>query len=320
VLTHGFVVDEQGRKMSKSLGNTIVPQQIIAESGAEVLRLWVSMVDHRDEVRLGRAVLARTVEAYRKIRNTFGWFRTGDFQPSADTVPLDRQISTALCTASAVARLVEDAYAAYDFQAIFHAVNEFVTVELSAFYADVAKDRLYTLRATSPERRSAQTACYLVADTLTRLLAPILPVTMEEVWRHLPERAERSVHLASFRLGIEGWNDEVLDARWSRLLEVRATVNQALEVSRQNKEIGSALGAHVALSASGTLADLLEGASHDLPMLFITSSVSVTVRSTPLDVVVRKASLDKCPRCWRFVIESAVNPSPCANVRIDRAA
>ncbi len=309
VLTHGFVVDERGRKMSKSLGNTIVPQNVIAESGAEVLRLWVSMVDYRDEVRLGKPVLSRTVEAYRKIRNTFRYLLSNlyDFVPSRHAVPASQLLDVdrfALSKLARLAALVEQAYAAYDFQAIFHAVNEFVTVDLSAFYVDVAKDRLYTFKADSTERRSAQTACYVIADSLARLLAPVLSVTMDEVWRHLPERRETSVHLALFPADLARWVDPVVEERWGRLLAVRAVVNQALEVARQQKDIGSALSAHVTLRASGQQAGLLEAAVDDLPMIFITSTVSV--ERTPdgdLSVAVSRAAGGKCPRCWRLVVE-----------------
>jgi isoleucyl-tRNA synthetase len=309
VLTHGFVVDEQGRKMSKSIGNTVAPQDVIAASGAEVLRLWVSMVDYRDEVRVGKSVLARTVEAYRKIRNIFKYLLSNlyDFDPTSHAVPregmveLDRYILHRLAE---LARSVESAYLEYDFQTIFHAVNEFVTIELSAFYSDVTKDRLYTFAANSRERRSAQTASYLIADTLTRLLAPILPVTMDEVWSYLPGERQPSVHLTAFRADTKTWHDPALGDRWSRLIAVRAAVNQALEVARQNKEIGSALAAQVELSASGSLADLLDSAVDDLPMLFITSAVTLSRRADgDLQVTVRKASGGKCPRCWRFVVE-----------------
>jgi isoleucyl-tRNA synthetase len=313
VLTHGFVVDEHGRKMSKSLGNTVVPQKVIEESGAEVLRLWVSMVDYRDEVRLGKSVLARTVEAYRKIRNTFRYLLSNlyDFVPSRDAVAADRMLDVDRFTLSKLSRLagqVDRAYAEYDFQSIFHAVNEFVTVDLSAFYADVTKDRLYTLRADSPERRSAQTASYVIADSLARLLAPILSVTMDEVWRHLPERQEPSVHLASFPAGLDVWQDAVLEERWQGLLEVRSVVNQALEIARQKKEIGSALSAQVTLRASGAQADRLDASLADLPMLLIVSSVTVERHEGPLSVTVSRATAAKCPRCWRQVVESTGTP------------
>ncbi len=308
VLTHGFVVDEQGRKMSKSIGNTVVPQDVMAASGAEVLRLWVSMVDYRDEVRLGKAVLARTVEAYRKIRNTaFRYLVSNlyDFDPArdkvaaADMLEVDRFV---LARFAEVAGTVLGAYDQYDFQIIFHAINEFVTVDLSAFHADVSKDRLYTLRHDSPERRSAQTAYYVIADGLARLLAPILSVTAEEVWRALPGSRETSVHLAYFPDQLAEWRDEALEDRWRRLLAIRATVNQALEAARQRKDIGSALAAHVLIRAAGHDADLLDRYRDDLPMIFLTSSVAVErVSAGEVSVDVDKAAGEKCPRCWRVV-------------------
>ena len=312
VLTHGFVVDEQGRKMSKSLGNVVAPQQVMKESGAEIIRLWVSMVDYRDEVRLGKEVLSRTVEAYRKIRNTLGKYLLSnlyDFDPATDSVEPGRLLEVDRYVLAVYARLAEGvtrAYASYDFQAIFHAVNEFVTVDLSAFYLDVSKDRLYTFRADAVERRSAQTAIYVIADGVARLLAPILSMTADEIWRFLPGTREASVHLALFPTGTEHWRDAGLEARWARLLDVRAAVNLALETSRQRKEIGNALSAQVVVSASGETADLLERYAADLPMLFITSGVEVRrTASGELSVDVAKATGEKCQRCWRFVTDAA---------------
>jgi isoleucyl-tRNA synthetase len=306
VLTHGFVVDERGRKMSKSLGNTVVPQQVIQDHGAEVLRLWVSMVDYRDEVRLGKAVLARTVEAYRKIRNTFRYLVSNlyDFDPARDAVAKDEMVEVDRFAMSRLARLsndVQQAYLDYDFQSIFHAVNDFVTVELSAFHADVSKDRLYTLSADSRERRSAQTACFLAADSLARLLAPILSVTTDEVWRQLPGDRETSVHLAAFPSSLALWTDDALEDRWRQLLDIRDVVNQALEGARRRKEIGSALAAHVTVRAAGPQAALLEQYRNDLPMLFITSGVTLAEATVGLEVDVTRALGEKCPRCWRIV-------------------
>jgi isoleucyl-tRNA synthetase len=198
---------------------------------------------------------------------------------------------------------VERAYLEYDFQSIFHAVNDFVTVDLSAFHADVSKDRLYTLRADSRERRSAQTTCYLAADVLARLLAPILSVTTDEVWRQLPGARETSVHLADFPSSLDEWLDDSLEARWRQLLDIRDVVNQALEGARQRKEIGSALAAHVTIRASGAEAALLEEYRDDLPMLFITSGVTLAVAASGLEVEVARASGEKCPRCWRVVAD-----------------
>ena len=311
VLTHGFVVDEQGRKQSKSLGNVVAPQQVIKDHGAEVLRLWVSMVDYRDEIRLGKEVLARTVEAYRKIRNTFRYLLSNlyDFDPMNDQVAAAKLLPVDRFALARYARLtagVRRAYEDYDFQAIFHAVNEFVTVDLSAFYLDVSKDRLYTFRADALERRSAQTAQYVIADGLARLLAPILSITAEEIWSHLPGTRPASVHVTEFPADAGVWSDEALEARWLRLLEVRTAVNGALEEARQRKEIGNALSAQVTVTASGDVADLLEQTSADLPMFFITSSVNVVrgAADTPVVVTVSRAPGEKCPRCWRFVAET----------------
>jgi len=210
VLTHGFVVDEEGRKMSKSDGNVIAPQFVIANSGADVLRLWVSMVDSSDEVRIGAEIIDRAAEAYRKIRNTLRYLLSNlhDFNPAGDLVPvasLQAVDRYALSRYAAAAGRVLDAYVAYDFQAVFRVVNAFVTADLSAFYLDVAKDRLYALKRTSHERRSVQTALYHIADGLTRLLAPVLSMTADEIWSHLPGVREDSVHLASFPIQRRGF-------------------------------------------------------------------------------------------------------------------
>jgi isoleucyl-tRNA synthetase len=310
VLTHGFLIDLEGRKMSKSVGNSIAPQDVIKESGADILRLWVAMSDYTGEIRISKEILARVVEAYRKIRNTFRYLLSNlfDFDPSADAVPLADLHPVDRFMLARFAKLREGVlrdYSAYDFQAIFHAVNEFVTVDLSSFYLDVSKDRLYTFHAGSKDRRSAQTAEYLMADGLTRLIAPILCLTADEIWRQLPGRREESVHLADFPTSQDGWRDAALEAEWERLLQVRSVVNPALEVARQQKEIGSALAAHVEIRASGELADLLDRHRADLPMLFITSSVDVTrLTEGDLSVHVTRAQGDKCPRCWRYVTDA----------------
>jgi isoleucyl-tRNA synthetase len=311
VLTHGFLIDLEGRKMSKSVGNSIAPQDVIKESGADILRLWVSMSDYRDEIRISKEILARVVEAYRKIRNTFRYLLSNlfDFDPARDSVPVGRLEAVDRYMLSRFARLSREVvglYAAYDFQAIFHAINEFVTVDLSSFYLDVSKDRLYTFGADSTARRSAQTTQHAIADGLTRLVAPILCLTADEIWRALPGDRDLSVHLVEFPAVPDEWIDAAVDADYARLLEIRALVNQALEVARQQKDIGSALGAHVDVAAAGADADLLLRHRGDLPMFFITSSVGVT-RTDGGDVAVRvsRAAGEKCPRCWRFVTDIA---------------
>ena len=311
VLTHGFLIDVDGRKMSKSLGNTIAPQEVIKESGAETLRLWVASSDFREELRVGKQILQRVVEAYRKIRNTCRFLLANlyDFDPSTDMVALEvmQEVDRyALARYGDVAGDVLTAYDAYDFPGIFQRLNQLTTVDLSAFYADVSKDRLYTFAATSVERRSAQTAMYIIADGLARLLAPILPVTTEEMWKHLPGRREASVHLAEFPA--RGEVDKLLHPelvhRWERLIVIRDGVNRALETARQEKTIGNSLGAHVSLRARGAAAELLESRRDDLAMLFIVSQLelqSTDGEGPEVEVTVTRAAGEKCERCWRIV-------------------
>jgi isoleucyl-tRNA synthetase len=311
VLTHGFLIDVDGRKMSKSLGNTILPQEVMKESGAETLRLWVAMSDFREELRVGKQILQRVVEAYRKIRNTCRYLLANlyDFDPARDAVPpseLQEVDRYALARYAEAAADVLDAYDAYDFPTIFHRINTLATVDLSAFYADVSKDRLYTFAPGSPERRSAQTAMYAIADGLARVLAPILPFTADEMWRHLPGSREESVHMAEFppRDAIAALADQALVERWTRLIAVRDEVNRALESARQGKTIGNSLGARVTLTAGGATAGLLRQYADDLAMLFIVSQV--TLESVPgaadsLGVDVARAEGYKCARCWRVV-------------------
>jgi isoleucyl-tRNA synthetase len=320
VLTHGFVVDEQGRKMSKSLGNTIAPQDVIRQSGADVLRLWVSMVDYREDIRLGHEVLARVVEAYRKFRNVIRVLVANlyDFDPATDLVARPRMLEIdrwAMARYASVASGVVAAYDDYDFPSVYQAMNTFITVDLSAFYVDVTKDRMYTFGARSRARRSGQTAMYHIAGGLARLLAPILPFTMDEVWRNLPGPRDASVHLARFPDDLAQWRDDPLVERWTELGRVRDAVNAALEEKRQQKVISSSLSARVRLSADGSLGRLLAEYRDELPALLGVSQVELDAgafqRVGPdgrLRVGVERAAGVKCERCWRFV--AAVSQSP----------
>jgi isoleucyl-tRNA synthetase len=346
VLTHGFVVDATGRKMSKSVGNIIDPKTIIKRYGAEILRLWVAMVDYREEMRLGDEILARVVEAYRKIRNTLRILVANlfDFDPATDRVPvaeLEEVDRYALARYGEIACTILAAYERYEFQPISHAVNHFLTVDLSAFYVDISKDRLYTFAPASKARRSAQTAIYTMTDGLARLLAPILPVTTDDLWRFLPGPRDNSVHLAELPADCEALVDRDLLARWQRLLALRDTVNVELERLRQQKTVGTSLEASVTVRASGTTAALVERYAATLPTLFIASDVSVSAGpELPLDadrasaagaqfvepggaavIEARRAGGIKCDRCWRYVSSvSDSDPAGLCNRCVDALA
>jgi isoleucyl-tRNA synthetase len=309
VLTHGFVVDGEGRKMSKSLGNTVEPQEVIAQYGAEILRLWVAMVDYREEIRLSKEIIARVVEVYRKLRNTLRYLVANlyDFDPVRDAVPLDRLLEVdryALHLYGSAADRVLAAYTAFDYPAVSQAINALATVDLSAFYFDVSKDRLYTFGAASQARRSAQTAMYVMADGLVRLLAPVLPVTADALWTCLPGARDASVHTADFPGDLQRLQAPDLAARWQRLITVRDQVNGAIEVVRQQKAVGTSLEAHVHLRASGDLYTLLDRYRPDLPMLFIVSRATLDGEpggAEDLAVSVARVDGTRCIRCWRYV-------------------
>jgi isoleucyl-tRNA synthetase len=323
VVTHGFLVAEDGRKMSKSLGNSIEPEDVIRDSGAEILRLWVSMVDYREEIRLSKQILARAVEAYRKIRNTLRYLVANlyDFNPLNDCVPpqqleeVDRFI---MARYAEVSRRMVLAYDEYDYPTIFQALNSFTTVDLSARYNDISKDRLYTFAPRSRERRSAQTAMFAMADGLTRLLAPILPVTADELWRVLPGGREESVHLGVFptTAELDSWIDHDLLERWTGLMAIREAVVAEIEPLRKGKQIGSSLQAKVVIQADKSQLAFLERYARDLPMLFIVSEVEL--KQAPPDasdgetrphVTIERAGGVKCERCWRYVPAVSTDPA-----------
>jgi len=328
VLTHGFVVDEHGRKMSKSLGNTVAPQDVIKQSGAEILRLWVSMVDYGEEVRVGPEILARVVEAYRKFRNVLRVLlgNLSEFDPDARAVPLAHMLEIdrwVLARFAVVAERIVAAYDRYDYQAMFQEANAFITVDLSAFYVDVTKDRMYTFGAQSEARRSGQTAMFLVVDGLARLLAPVLPFTTEEVWRNLPgRRREPSVHLSLFPVGLDTWRSDELLLQWKQLRSIRDEVNAKLEHERQAKTISSNLSARVELEFDDSGFECLTRHREFLPTLFGVSHVTIgpvrgrddssgkgdSTGSPTLLVRVHKADGVKCERCWRYVPEVRTEP------------
>jgi isoleucyl-tRNA synthetase len=332
VLTHGFVVDGEGRKMSKSLGNVVDPQQVINRYGAEILRLWVAHVDYREDVRLSEEILTRLTEAYRRIRNTSRFIlgNLSDFDPQRDGVAyealpeIDRFMLHQLAVLS---DRVLRAYQDYEYHVFYHAFHNFCAVDLSAFYLDVLKDRLYTLRADAPERRATQTVLYDLIMSMVRLMAPVLAFTAEELWQHIPgaQAVVPSVHLTTFDSMPAGRRDAALSERWERLLDLRRDVSKALELARQAKLIGQSLEAHVVLYVPPDWQALAQAYADILDTLFIVSKVSLAT-GTPaevaftsdgiagLAVVVERAPGTKCERCWRFqedVGQSETHPTVC---------
>ncbi len=323
IVTNGFLIDVDGKKMSKSVGNTILPQDVIKESGADIIRLWTASSDYQEEIRVGKEILTRVAEAYRKLRNTMRYLLANlyDFDPTADSVPetqleeVDRYI---LARYADVAQRVLTAYEEYEFGAVSQLLVQFATVDLSSFYNDISKDRLYTFAARSSARRSAQTAMYLMADGLTRLVAPILSFTADELWRFLPGKREESVHVAVFPSSAElaRFQDADLVSRWKQLVDVREQVLAEIEPLRKNKQIGSSLQAKVVLSATPAELALLERYLRELPMLFIVSDVELRPAPTDVEansearprVTIERAGGVKCERCWRYV--PAVSSDP----------
>jgi isoleucyl-tRNA synthetase len=322
VITHGWTVDGEGKAMHKSTGNAIAADEVVSKSGAEILRLWVASSDYQEDVRLSDEILKRLVDAYRKLRNTarYALGNIGDFDPDRDRVDesemweIDRW---ALAVTDEVTRKVVEAYGRFEYTTVYHALYNYATVTLSSIYIDILKDRLYTFAPKSVGRRSAQTALYEIVDRFARLLAPVLAFTADEIWEALPgERRAPSVHLAEFpRPGPREGGKELL-ARWERLLEIRSTVQKALEEKRNEKVIGASLEAKVTLRATGDTLRLLKEYEGQLPAIFIVSQVTLEegpVAATGgaagdesqaghggLQVIVGHADGLKCERCWNY--------------------
>jgi isoleucyl-tRNA synthetase len=323
VVTHGFFLDAGRSKMSKSLGNVVDPQDLVERYGADIVRLWVSSLDYRDDMPISEEILSRCAEGYRKIRNTARYLVSNlyDFRPAEHAVlpdrlqPIDRW---AAAEARAVARRVAQAYETYDFHVVYHTLVNFCATTLSAFYLDILKDRLYASHPSSPERRSAQTVFYRLARTLATLVAPVLPFTAEEIWKEIPGPKEESVHLARFEtLGDFPAEVPSPDA-WERLKRLREEVSIMLEEARREKQIGSSLEAAVLLTGNDALerdraAAGAEGAG--LADLLIVSEVSTTSsaegegwresRAYPgLRLRFRRAAGRRCDRCWKVTPEA----------------
>ena len=336
VLTHGYVVDADGKKMSKSLGNVMAPGEVIKKYGAEILRLWVSASDYQDDVRISQNTLTQMSDAYRRIRNTcrFMLGNLSDFDPVNDAVgyealpEIDR---FALHKFHELTKRCLTAYDEYEFHLIYHSLFNFCTLDLSAFYLDVLKDRLYTSPKASHARRSAQTVMHLILDGMVRIMAPVMIFTAEEIWQHMPAVPERpsSVHQAAMPTVNDSWRDEALARNWERLLSVRREVTKALEVARAEKRIGHPLDADVTLWCDDALTGLLSPYAEELRTIFITSIARLAELSGKdsdaadtdmggLSITVARAAAQKCQRCWIYdptVGEEPTQPELCGRCR-----
>ena len=327
VLTHGFTMDGEGRKMSKSVGNVVAPQDVINKYGADVMRLWISSVDYQGDVRLSDKIVKSMSDVYRKIRNTFRYLlgNLSDFDPKTDSVAyadmeeLDRW---ALLRMEQVKETVLKAYDDYEFHVMYHAVHNFCTVDLSAIYLDILKDRLYTEKADSKLRRSAQTAMYEILTTLVRLVAPVLCFTSEEVWQALPNKEERewSVHMSDMPKVNEAYLDKELDEKWKKRLAVRSVAMKALEEARQAKVIGHPLDAEVTVYADGEAYDIVKAMEKELADFLLVSQthmVSGTATAPEnaasneegtVKASVAVCTLAKCERCWKRSADVDADP------------
>ncbi|MEK7766464.1 MAG: class I tRNA ligase family protein, partial [bacterium] len=315
VLTHGFVLDGEGRAMSKSRGNVISPQEIIKQYGADILRLWVAAEDYREDIRLSETTLRQMAEGYRRVRNTLRFLLGNMSDLPKAAAPMRESMQEidlwAMHRLQKVIGEVGAAYEAYEFHKAWRAIHQFCAVDLSAFYFDVLKDRLYTFRPDDPARRAAQATLDAIFSALVRLLAPIIPFTAEEAWGYRPGVTGRdapspSPLLAEFPLSDPAWTDQALGERWDRILEIRGQVWQAVEQARREQGLGGSLEARVTLRGAVPAADW--------PALLIVSEVEIA-GGAPGPVTVEKARGRKCVRCWRWtedVGRAAEHPELCA--------
>ncbi|MCI7405342.1 isoleucine--tRNA ligase [Desulfovibrio piger] len=328
VLTHGYVVDGDGRKMSKSIGNVIAPQELIDKYGAEIVRLWVSSVEYREDIRISEQILGRLVDAYRRIRNTCRFIlgtindlTRADLLPLDQLLPLDRY---ALHAAAQVHDRVQDAYMTYDFHKVYHTLHNYCVTDLSAVYLDILKDRLYSSAPASKERRSAQTALYHLLCMLVRDMAPVLSFTAEEIFHHLPNDLRDDVPTVFALPPVDSkpylLEDGVRDD-WNVLLAVRGAVTRAIEPLRRDSVVGHSLDTSVTLYVADELRERLEGLHTDLRAFFIVSQLHLApLAEAPADAVqdaevaglavgVAKAAGEKCERCWIYSTELGSDPT-----------
>ena len=307
LLTHGFAVDGAGRKMSKSLGNVVVPQEVTGKLGAEILRLWVASTDYSGELSISKEILDRVVEVYRRLRNTLRFLlaNTADFNPATDMLPVAEWLEIdryALALTRKLQAQAEADYARFEFHRVVQALQNFAAEDLGAVYLDVLKDRLYTTAANSPARRSAQSALWHILQSVVRLMAPILSFTAEEIWQLLGKDPEDSVMLHLFHALPEQEGEEGLLARWTAIRALRADVQKEIEAVRAAGQVGSSLQAEVEIRAAGDNFELLTSLGDDLRFVLICSKATVVQVASDADagIVATPSAHKKCERCWQY--------------------
>lgn len=318
LLTHGFTVDGQGRKMSKSLGNVVAPQEVSDKLGAEIIRLWVASTDYSGDLAIDDKILARVVDAYRRIRNTLRFLlaNTSDFDPASHAVPIEQMLEVdryALARAAQLQREILAHYDAYEFHPVVAKLQVYCSEDLGAFYLDVLKDRLYTTAANSHARRSAQTALWHLTHGMLRWMAPFLSFTAEEAWQVFAPGASVSIFTETF-WGFPAAGDEALLAKWSRIREIRDVVNKEIETVRAAGQVGASLQATVRITAGPEDHALLASLGEDLKFVLITSAATV-VEGSELAVQVTPSSAPKCERCWHYRDDVGIDtehPTLCA--------
>jgi len=320
VLTHGFVVDGEGKKMSKSIGNVIDPQDITAKYGADILRLWVCSSDYKDDVKISDDILKQMIDVYRRIRNTVRFIlgNISDFNPDKDRIAHDKLTEIDKWMYSKLQEFIKnvgDAYEKFAFNKVYVLLGNFCTNELSSFYLDVLKDRLYTAKEDSLQRRSSQTVLYEIIENMARLMSPVLPFTSEEIWRHISEKND-SVFLAEFP--DQGKIDNSLHRKWQEILSIREKVLKIIEEAREKKLVGNSLEAEVTIYCTKETVEFLENFGETLTLIFIVSKVNIIQFSADskeeLKVVVKRAHGEKCVRCWNWkesVGKDAQHPQLC---------
>ena len=327
VLTHGFTVDGQGRKMSKSIGNTVSPQDVMNKLGGDILRLWVASTDYTGEIAVSDEILKRAADSYRRIRNTarFLLANLNGFNPETDMISPEEMVVLdrwAVGRARAAQQDIEQAYARYDFHEVVQRLMQFCSVEMGSFYLDIIKDRQYTAKSDSVARRSCQTALYYIVEALVRWMAPIMSFTADEIWGYLPGKRAQYVFTEEWFDGLFGLDaaEPMNDAFWAELLKVRGEVNKVIEQARADKRLGGSLEAAVTLYADSDLAAKLHSLGAELRFVLLTSAAAVApLAEAPADaqaseqlkglkIGLAKAEGEKCPRCWHFTTDVGQNP------------